>query len=100
MRHFGVRRVRAHYSLKVHSNMQRPGGTTSAEVTAFQSADVAGDSPGAPLPTSCTAGNGVSHHDAGEAALRRRAVRQGFWLTIASCAVMILLILTILLLLR
>jgi hypothetical protein len=77
--------------------MQRPGGMTSAEVTAFQPADGGGCSPGAPLARSCAAPRSVPPHDAAEAALRRRARRQGFWLTIASSAAMILLILATLL---
>lgn len=74
--------------------MQRPDGMTGAEVTAFQPADGAEDSLGAPLPTPHAA---VLRHDVAEAASRRRARRQGFWLTIGSSAVMILLILAILL---
>lgn len=80
--------------------MQRPDGMTSAEVTASQQADAAAESQGAPSPTLHAAPWRAPRHDAAEAALCRRARRQGFCLAIASSAAMIILILCILIAFR
>jgi hypothetical protein len=77
--------------------MQWPDGMISVEVTASQPADEAGVVAGRSLPMLHPAPQGVPSRDAAEAALRQRAHRQGFWLTVASSVVMILLILAILL---
>lgn len=73
---------------------------TSAVVTASQQADTAGDSQGARLWPSYTGLRTEPLHGAIEAALCWRAARQGFWLMIASSAVMITLIVGLWLLFR
>lgn len=97
IRNSGVRRIHRHGPRKIHRNMQRPVGMISMEVTVSQPADDAGVVVGRPLPLLHAAPPDVPPHDAPEAALRQRAHRQGFWPTIASSAVMVLLILVILL---
>jgi hypothetical protein len=55
---------------------------------------------GAPLQTSSAAAETAPRYDTAEAALRLRARRLGFWLTIASSALMIGLLVAVLLLFR
>ena len=65
---------------------------SSASVTDVQQVDAAAGSQGMPLQPARPAPQIAPLHDAAEAALRRRARRQGLLLMVASSAVMIALL--------
>lgn len=77
--------------------MRWPDGVIRTEVAAPRPSDTAGVSRQSPFRSLRAGPDSGLRHDAVEAALRQRALRQGLWLTIASSAVMIVLLLTIVL---